>query len=111
MFNIILNLLLIPKYSYIGASIASVSSLFFGISLQYYFFLKRVFKVYISKIILKPFISVILISIGSYVMKNKMDIWFLTTIAIFFYVFFIILLKVVDKEDLYFIGLIKRSTQ
>jgi len=110
-YNIILNLILIPKFSYIGASIASVSSLFFGISLQYYFFLKRVFKLYISKILLKPFIAIILISIGSYVLKNKMDIWFLTTIAIGIYLVFIFLFKVIEKEDLYFMGLIKRPTQ
>lgn len=99
--NILLNLLLIPKFSYIGASIVTVITEFallififivangigYGISFGQ---LKDVVKVIIASLIMGYFISIF----------SGLTLFILLPIAIIIYVGVLFLIKTFDKDDL-----------
>jgi len=107
--NVILNLILIPKYSYIGASIATVMTdltvfilvYIWSSRLNYYTshkkFLSVIFKVAIASVIMGIFLEYF---------KNLSSL-ILVLLAVGIYVAAIFLLKAVSKED---INLLRKST-
>ena len=95
--NIILNLILIPSFSFVGAAIATIISEF----ILLIFYMTLIFR-YVTNmksllIILKPFIATIIISPILFI-----DISAFITIpsAIILYSAFILIFKVFDKEDI-----------
>lgn len=59
MTNIVLNALLIPKYSYIGASLATAISAIFSFGLHYFFVSKNVCQIKVISSSVKPLLSMI----------------------------------------------------
>ena len=100
LFNVALNLILIPKYSYIGASIATVltEGLVFILMISYIskYFLKISINENISKTIITGILTVILIY------YLKMDInWLLAAgFGVLIYIFIMFILKIITKEDI-----------
>src|SRR3989344_1917192 len=89
--NVILNFLLIPKYSFIGASIAVVATELINFIILYYFINKYKFKMEIAKILLNPLISaLIMLGVLWYFKETNIIIMVGLGAAIYFLVFYLI---------------------
>jgi O-antigen/teichoic acid export membrane protein len=100
LFNIIVNLILIPKYSYLGASIATVLTEGLGFILMYIYISKYFLKISVTQNILKTVICGILTILVIYYLKININ-WILAAIlGVFIYLLILYLLKIITKEDL-----------
>jgi O-antigen/teichoic acid export membrane protein len=61
-FNVILNLLLIPKYSYLGSAIALLTSMVLFLVIQFVFISKRVLDIHLRELF--RFLAVMVLSLG-----------------------------------------------
>jgi O-antigen/teichoic acid export membrane protein len=100
--NITLNLVLIPRYSYVGASVATVSTELFAFFFLLYFVSRGGYRLHKSMIV-----SFFMILCASLIMYLFLEIFYwipllpliLLGSAIYFIVVY--LLRILDKEDLY----------
>ncbi len=98
--NIVLNFLMIPKLSYIGASIATVISEILS-SLIFFSLLTRFsFRSDIFKIALKPFIACFLMSIFVYFFR-QLNLFLLVFLSGCIYFIILFIIKTFDSEDEY----------
>lgn len=67
--NVILNLLLIPRFSYIGAGIASVISFIIIFIYEFNYLQKHFYRIYVFKITLKPLFAALIMGVIIYVLK------------------------------------------
>ncbi len=97
--NIILNLFLIPKYSYFGASFATVVTEIVVFILMFSYLSKFFHKISITNNILKPIVSAILLAIFiSLIIPVN---WILALIlGLIVYIPLLYLLKVIGKDDI-----------
>ncbi len=101
-FNIALNLVMIPKYSYVGASIATVSTELFAFSFLLYFVSKEGYKLPRSmmttffKILLACVIMCLFLEIFA-----KIYLFLLIALASAVYFILVCLLRILDNEDMY----------
>ena len=96
--NIILNLILIPLYSFIGASIATVATELFNFILLFYFTSKNGFHLNLFKILIKPLVASILMGIFV-VYLNKLHLLVLVPLSIIFYFIILFLIGGIKEED------------
>lgn len=100
-FNIILNLFLIPKYSYVGASAATVSTELFSFFFLLYFVSKEGYRlpkhmfVHFSKILIACFVMVLFIQLFT-----NLPILLLIFMAAIVYFVTIVLIRVTDDVDI-----------
>lgn len=100
-FNVILNLLIIPKYSYIGAGIVTVLTdlltliLLIKITESLGFSISKKTKISIVKIILASFVMVAVL----YPILN-MNLFMIIGIGIVVYVLGLLILKIFDKDEI-----------
>ena len=100
-FNIILNIILIPHYSYIGASIVTLASDALTLPLMIFVLSKTQFKVPFT--ILKDFAKVFIASIVMLIpliLLNDLNIFMIILISSLVYVATFISLKGLDEEDI-----------
>jgi O-antigen/teichoic acid export membrane protein len=97
-FNICLNLLLIPKLSYIGASISSIVSSFILLIYQYSFISRYLFKIDYFQIIKKPIISAAIMGAGILFMKD-INLLLIILLSILIYVGGLLILKTFSSDD------------
>lgn len=97
--NIFLNLILIPKYSFNGAAIATVVSYGLGAPLSYLFKKTRPFAKAMIKAMIKPFLAAILAGYLTYLFLPLNSI-FKLVISIVIYLFLLLLLREIDSQDL-----------
>jgi O-antigen/teichoic acid export membrane protein len=96
--NIAINLIFIPKYSYIAASIATVITYLLSLILCFYFISKHVHKIQIHQFIVKPIIAcAIMAAFIFYFTAVNLFLLISLSILIYFVVFFLI--KGFSKED------------
>lgn len=98
--NIILNIILIPKFSYIGASIATVATESLGFILMFSYISRYHFKISLTQNILKTLLMGFILLLLVYYMKLNIN-WIIA--AVLGFILYIILLfgfKIVTKEDL-----------
>lgn len=99
--NIILNLLMIPKFSYIGASIATVITDFIVLSVLVYILSKTEYAIKVSslKAALKVLVStlVIVIIIKYY---SNINLILLIFICVFAYCCMLYIIKIFDEKDI-----------
>jgi O-antigen/teichoic acid export membrane protein len=95
--NIILNLILIPQYSYLGAALATVITTLLGFPLELYFLSKYICKIEIGKIMIKP-VAASVIS-GLIIFKLNTGLFLSAAIAIISYLGILILIKTFSSED------------
>ena len=89
--NIILNFILIPKYSFIGAAAATVASEFLNFIMFFYFTSKSGFHLNLFKMILKPLIASILMGLFIlYFRKFHLLLLVPSSIALYFLLLFLI---------------------
>lgn len=100
-FNIALNLILIPKYSYIGASIVTVLTEFIILALVFKISADTEFGISKKQFKLIVKVAVASLSTGLFIVYFKeINIYLLVLSAIILYVAIIFLLRCVDKEDI-----------
>lgn len=100
--SIILNLILIPKINVLGAVISVVLTNFFmfilGVSL-----IPQIVKLNIKKILIpvfKSFISVLVMSLSVYFLKNRLNIILNIFSGALIYLSFMIIFRAIKKEDM-----------
>lgn len=96
--NIILNLVLIPQYSFIGASVVTVITEFTSFLLCFYVLSKYLVRIEVIKIIIKPIIASMVMAF--FILYVKTNIFILVSFSIIIYFISILLLKTLDKEDI-----------
>jgi len=102
--NILLNLLLIPRFSYIGASIATVATEAIGFALLFYFTSKYIYKLPLHNYVIRPIMASLAMSTLLFYPKGT-SLLLLIPAAILLYFGVLYLLKAFSKED---VDLIKR---
>ena len=96
--NIILNFILIPKFSYIGAAVATIVSQSVNFGLLYYFTTKNNYPLNLLKISYKPLISGILMGILIFYIKFLAIIYIVPLAAIFYFII-LFLIGGLGKEE------------
>lgn len=105
--NLILDIVLIPEYGYIGASIATLISYFIFFAVIFYLTRKYIGDISLSKVFLKPGISALAMFIFCYSVIKGNDLFLLIIwlcLSIIIYVLLLFFLKVFTKGE---IGTIK----
>ncbi len=99
--NIVLNLLLIPKFSYIGAAIATLITALMGLILTSLIAHKSVINLHLEQsIIIKSlFSSLIMGSLLYYFNLQGVNLFILIAIGVFSYLLLMILVKGITKEQ------------
>ncbi len=108
-FNVILNLIFIPKYSYIGAGIITV--LTDALILSLLFYVTRNFKILVSKEIRINILKIIIASlVMGIILKylSNLNVFLLILIGTMIYSALILLLRIVDDDEILIIKTILR---
>ena len=102
-FNVVLNLILIPKYSYNGAAITTVLSDILIVAIQTYIIYKIGQKP--NKKLYSDLIKIIFGSIlmGFALYFLNLNMWVAVPVGIIIYLTFVYLLRVFDNDDMYVI--------
>jgi O-antigen/teichoic acid export membrane protein len=98
-FNVIINLILIPKLSYIGASLSTLISDLILLSILFYFVSKYLYRLPLFKIIIKPLISGIIMSIFI-ILFNNINLFVIVPISLLLYLTVLYILGEISKEDI-----------
>jgi len=100
-FNIILNIILIPRYTYIGASISALASaiLLVSLGLPWIGKVAQYSKKYIFGKFLKILFSSTAMGVIVYLLQNNVSILLLLPIGVIIYFTLLIAVKGVTKED------------
>jgi len=96
--NIILNLILIPKYAGNGAAISTLICEIILFALIYCFFIKYFRKINILRIFFKPFIAAIAMGIFTFFFF-KLNLVLLVGFSAIVYTLFILIFKTFKKDD------------
>lgn len=95
--NIILNFILIPKYSFIGASAVTVLTSLFAFLLCFYFVSKLICKVQLYDCFMKPIIASSVM--GLFIFFVEINIWGRVFMAAALYLGMLVALKAFSGED------------
>ena len=95
--NIGLNVILIPKYSYLGSSLVTVISEIIGFTLYFYFLSIYISKIKIHNLIVKPAIATIITSL--LIFQLNMNLFWSILISIITYFILLLLFKTFSRED------------
>ncbi len=99
--NLLLDLLLVPKYGYVGASIGTLIAYISFFCVSFYFINKNVGRVEISSSIIKPVLSGMIMIVISLVLKNSGFPWGLSVFTgIFFYIVSLLVVKTFTEDDI-----------
>lgn len=98
--NIGLNLLLIPSYSYIGASIATFFTEFIVMIYGIYWINKNIIRIGLFKEIIHPSISVCIVSAFIIISKNYVDIIPLTLVSVLTFIGILYITGWINSEDI-----------
>lgn len=97
-FNITLNIVLIPYLSYLGSSLATVLTEFLSLIFIVYFISKDVCKIEIKKIVVKPLIASFFVFVVANHFKNNLLIAITLSALIYFGILFV--MKTFSESDL-----------
>jgi O-antigen/teichoic acid export membrane protein len=95
--NIVLNLIFIPTYSYIGAAVVTIVTEGVVLILCFYIISKSFYKINIFKILYKPMIASGIMALMILTVKTNLFVEIILGIIIYFSA--LILLKAFDNED------------
>jgi len=97
--NVILNLFLIPSFSYIGAATATIISSAIYFILYLYFIYKYGYKIPVHKIAIKPLIASLVMAVFIYCFYS-FNLFLLVLLAAIVYLGTLHLLKGISQEDM-----------
>jgi len=96
--NVVLNIILIPHYSYIGAGVATIATEIVLLISYLYLNHRNKLTINMKKIVIKPIIACSIMAV--FLIKfDNIQLIFRISIAIFLYVMTMILIKGLRKED------------
>lgn len=95
--NLILNLILIPKFAMIGAATSTIFSEFSVFALAYYFTRKKI-KIKILNLFLKPITATIPMFIIIYLIRD-LNLFISITTGVIIYFLSLLIIKGIKKED------------
>jgi len=98
-FNILLNLILIPKYSFIGAAVATVLSYALNIPISYVLKITRAFAIATVKSMIKPFLAS-LVAVYLVYYLSPLHLIYNLIISMFIYLFLLFLMGEIDAVDI-----------
>ncbi len=108
MVNIILNYILIPQYSYIGASIATVFTAFLGTAIYVYYIYRNLIKrLYLTTVLKLIILNALLYAILTTFMY--IPIIPLIIISVTIYIVLLVLSKSIKKEEILLLKLTKTN--
>ena len=96
--NVVLNLILIPMYGVTGASIATLVSIILFIAFQVIYIRRKMFKLSLLSIILKPSIAVISMGVLNYTLNN-LPLLGRISLSLLIYLFSIYWLRIIDPVE------------
>jgi O-antigen/teichoic acid export membrane protein len=96
--NVWLNLVLIPRFSIIGASIASISSSFLLLAYQYFFISKHLFALNFFKLVKKPLMASIFMGVVTLLLKDT-NLFFIISVPVLVYTISLFALNTFSEED------------
>lgn len=97
--NVILNLILIPRFSYVGASITKLLSETILFIQFFYFVSKCLYRIPLRKVLYKPLIASLLMGLFIFYFK-EMNFAILIGLAIFIYISILFITRTFSKEDI-----------
>ncbi len=98
--NVLLNLILIPKYSFIGASVVTVFTESVGFIIMFSYISRYFFRISMMQNIVKPIFSGIILALFIYFLKIELN-WILIGISgIVVYILMLYLLRIITREDI-----------
>lgn len=97
--SVFLNLMLIPKYSLVGAAIATTVSYGINIPMSYLLKRTRIFAIAVIKSMIKPFLASLLAVYSVYFLSFP-HIIFNFILTLFIYLFLIFLIGEIDLKDI-----------
>ncbi|MEW5949633.1 MAG: flippase [Thermodesulfobacteriota bacterium] len=97
-FNVMLNLILIPKYSYMGAGVATLLSEALIFILMYHFVKKHFIRIPLWEMVWRPAISSLLMAV-IILNLDSLPLWYLLPISTVSYFLCFALLGGVNKQD------------
>jgi len=101
--NVLLNIIVIPKYGYVGASVVTVMSEALNFLLMHRFVKKSGFYIDLSKILVKPAIASLVMSIFLVVLSGHVSLYILIPFGAFIYFTMMVVMKGVGKEEAHFL--------
>ena len=99
LFNVVLNLILIPKLSYIGASLATVFTECIVFTLMFYYISKYFLRISLKQNISKTIVSGILTVLFIYYLKLNINWIFAAILGLVCYLLLLVIFKIITKED------------
>jgi O-antigen/teichoic acid export membrane protein len=97
--NVVMNLILIPRYSYVGAAMVNVVGSLIAFVLLFVFTSRLVCKIPLPKLIFRPVIASGLMALFLFFFSG-LSLWLLIPLAAIIYFGILILLRAFSKEDL-----------
>jgi O-antigen/teichoic acid export membrane protein len=97
--NVVMNLILIPRYGYVGASMVMVITSLTAFVPCFYLLSKLVCKISIPKLIFRPVIASGLMALFLF-FSTRLSLWLLIPLAAIIYFGILILLRTFSREDL-----------
>lgn len=107
-FNIIANLILIPKMGYVGAAIATFITEIFLFILYYWYVSKYLYAYNFLPILIKPLLASVVMA--AFIKYTNFELIFLIPSSALVYFGMIILLKTFEKDDYELINKIRRNS-
>ena len=97
-FNIVMNILFIPGFSYIGASVITIFTELISFIMFYYYLSKFICKVSIHGAIIKPAIASLIM--GLFIAIFDVNLFIIIPLAIIVYIVSLLILKTFSDEDM-----------
>jgi len=97
--NVVMNLILIPRYGYVGASLVTVITSLTAFVPGFYLLSKLVCRISLPKLIFRPVIASGLMASFLFLFSG-LSLWLLVPLAAIIYFGILILLRAFSKEDL-----------
>ena len=108
--NIILNLILIPRFSYVGASISTVISYLLTFIVFFIIISRNIHRLNLLELSVKPIVATLLMGIFVYLLRDINLLLIIFTSAVF-YLFILYLLKGIKRSDMDLLKqLVKRNS-
>lgn len=97
--NVILNVILIPYFSYVGASIATVITAAINFLMLYYFNVKSFYYINVLKVATKPLIASIAMGAFIFLFGRGMHLLILIPLSTILYFLLLVLMRDITKDD------------
>ena len=96
--NIVLNYIFIPRFSYIAASWTTVITAIIGFLVYYYYLSRKIYRIGIISLSLKPIVAVLVMGLFLYVFRD-LNVFILIIGGCILYILCLMLLKTFTLED------------